>query len=216
MRTKCLITVLYGDNDLAGGRALWTSLVGLAQGIGADIWLVYRDCNAVLDENKMCGYFVDQIQVIEKLQQALLEKQSMLKQRAKMQLLKDGDACTKVAWGFVHFFEKLLGDREVKEAIFGISDDKALGPDGFTTAFYKQSWSVILEEVTRAIRLKTVLTKLIDSTQNPFVQGREISDNLLLAQELLVGYNQKQLPSRCVIKVDFTKAYESVEWNFCG
>ncbi|KAL0328138.1 UNVERIFIED_CONTAM: hypothetical protein Scaly_2246400 [Sesamum calycinum] len=47
------------------------------------------------------------------------KKQSMLKQRAKMQLLKDGDACTK--------------DREVKEVIFDISDDKALGPDADRT-----------------------------------------------------------------------------------
>ncbi|KAK4382504.1 hypothetical protein Sango_2864700 [Sesamum angolense] len=43
-------------------------------------------------------------------------------------------------------------------------------------------------------RMQLVLDKLIDSTQNAFVPGRSISTNVLLAQELLSGYNQKKLP----------------------
>ncbi|KAL0350051.1 UNVERIFIED_CONTAM: Retrovirus-related Pol polyprotein from type-2 retrotransposable element R2DM [Sesamum radiatum] len=38
--------------------------------------------------------------------------------------------------------------------------------------------------------------------------------NILLAQELLAGYNQLRLPPRCTIKVDLQKAYDSVEWDF--
>ncbi|KAK4384375.1 hypothetical protein Sango_3067200 [Sesamum angolense] len=55
---------------------------------------------------------------------------------------------------------------------------------------------------------------MIDYSQNAFVPGRSISDNILLAQELLASYNQARLPARCMLKVDIQKAYDSVEWDF--
>ncbi|KAL0299859.1 UNVERIFIED_CONTAM: hypothetical protein Scaly_3067500 [Sesamum calycinum] len=63
-------------------------------------------------------------------------------------------------------------------------------------------------------RMQLILHLLIDYSQNAFVPGRSISDNILLAQELLAGYNQAKLPPRCTIKVDLKKAYDSVEWDF--
>ncbi|KAL0307638.1 UNVERIFIED_CONTAM: hypothetical protein Scaly_2976400 [Sesamum calycinum] len=63
-------------------------------------------------------------------------------------------------------------------------------------------------------RLQRVLPLMIDHSQNAFVPGRSISDNILLAQELLAGYNQARLPARCMLKVDIQKAYDSVEWDF--
>ncbi|KAL0295479.1 UNVERIFIED_CONTAM: putative ribonuclease H protein [Sesamum radiatum] len=63
-------------------------------------------------------------------------------------------------------------------------------------------------------RMQLVLDKLIDNTQNAFVPGRCISSNVLLAQELLSGYNQKKLPPRCTIKVDLQKAYDMVDWEY--
>ncbi|KAK4381148.1 hypothetical protein Sango_2996100 [Sesamum angolense] len=62
--------------------------------------------------------------------------------------------------------------------------------------------------------MQRVLPLLIDYSQNAFVPGHSITDNILLAQELLAGYNQKRLPLRCTIKVDIQKAYDSVEWDF--
>ncbi|KAK4382096.1 putative mitochondrial protein [Sesamum angolense] len=63
-------------------------------------------------------------------------------------------------------------------------------------------------------RLQRVLPLLIDYSQNAFVPGRSISDNILLAQELLTGYNQVRLPAQRMLKVDIQKAYDSVEWDF--
>ncbi|KAL0448496.1 UNVERIFIED_CONTAM: hypothetical protein Slati_1406000 [Sesamum latifolium] len=76
--------------------------------------------------------------------------------------------------------------------------------------------NVIYKAITKIMvkRMQAVLEKLIDTTQNVFVPGRSISDNILLAQELLSGYKQKRLPPRCTIKVDLQKAYDSVEWNY--
>ncbi|KAL0283960.1 UNVERIFIED_CONTAM: Retrovirus-related Pol polyprotein from type-2 retrotransposable element R2DM [Sesamum radiatum] len=63
-------------------------------------------------------------------------------------------------------------------------------------------------------RMQQVLHLLVDFSQNAFVPGRSIADNILLAQELLTGYNQLKLPKRCTIKVDIQKAYDSVQWDF--
>ncbi|KAK4383980.1 hypothetical protein Sango_3102300 [Sesamum angolense] len=76
--------------------------------------------------------------------------------------------------------------------------------------------NVLYKAITKIIvkRLQRVLPLLITYSQNAFVPGRSISDNILLAQELLAGYNQSRLPERCTLKVDIQKAYDSVEWDF--
>ncbi|KAL0292688.1 UNVERIFIED_CONTAM: hypothetical protein Sradi_6979200 [Sesamum radiatum] len=76
--------------------------------------------------------------------------------------------------------------------------------------------NVLYKAITKIIvrRMQQVLHLLIDYSQNAFVPGRSIADNILLAQELLVGYNQVKLPQRCTIKVDIQKAYDSVQWDF--
>ncbi|KAL0297832.1 UNVERIFIED_CONTAM: hypothetical protein Scaly_3082300 [Sesamum calycinum] len=76
--------------------------------------------------------------------------------------------------------------------------------------------NVLYKAITKIIvkRIQRVLPLLINYSQNAFVPGRSISDNILLAQELLAGYNQTRLPERCTLKVDIQKAYDSVEWDF--
>ncbi|KAL0284166.1 UNVERIFIED_CONTAM: putative ribonuclease H protein [Sesamum radiatum] len=155
---------------------------------------------------------------------------------------------------------------EIKDAFFDIAEDKAPGPDGYSSGFYKAAWPVIGEEVATAIleffttgrllkqvnttilalipkvrvpslvsdfrpisccnvlykvitkiivqRLRLVLDKMISPSQNAFVPGRSIGDNILLAQEMFSGYNRQGLPMRCALKVDLRKAYDTVEWDF--
>ncbi|KAL0300287.1 UNVERIFIED_CONTAM: hypothetical protein Sangu_3129900 [Sesamum angustifolium] len=81
-------------------------------------------------------------------------------------------------------------------------------PISCCTVIYKTIAKIIVK------RMQLVLHLLIDYSQNAFVPGRNISDNILLAQELLAGYNQARLPPRSTIKVDIQKAYDSVEWDF--
>lgn len=47
----------------------------------------------------------------------------------------------------------LPSDMEIKEALFSISPDKALGPDGFSAIFYQSFWDIIGEDVTKDIKL---------------------------------------------------------------
>lgn len=78
------------------------------------------------------------------------------------------------------------------------------------------SANVLYEVISKLLveRMKTSLHKLVDTCQNASIPCRRISDNILLAQELLQGYNQRNSPDRCVVKVDLKKAYDSVSWDF--
>ncbi|KAL2248716.1 UNVERIFIED_CONTAM: hypothetical protein Sindi_2345300 [Sesamum indicum] len=66
-------------------------------------------------------------------------------------------------------------------------------------------------------RLSMLLDKIISPCQAAFVLGRSIGDNIMLAQELFMGYNQARLSPWCVLKVDIRKgcqAYDTVKWDF--
>ncbi|GJY23016.1 putative reverse transcriptase domain, reverse transcriptase zinc-binding domain protein [Tanacetum coccineum] len=45
-----------------------------------------------------------------------------------------------------------VSDKEVKDAMFSMGDDKSPGPDGFTAAFFKEAWSIIGNDVIAAVR----------------------------------------------------------------
>nr|GEY68036.1 hypothetical protein [Tanacetum cinerariifolium] len=45
-----------------------------------------------------------------------------------------------------------VSDREVKEALFSMGDDKSPGLDGYTAAFFKEAWTIVGDEVSNAIR----------------------------------------------------------------
>ncbi|KAL0312368.1 UNVERIFIED_CONTAM: Retrovirus-related Pol polyprotein from type-2 retrotransposable element R2DM [Sesamum radiatum] len=159
-----------------------------------------------------------------------------------------------------------ITESDIKLALFSIPDDKASGPDGYSSCFFKRAWPVIGPEVTLAIqeffssgrllkqvnatllclipkvqlpsgvtdfrpisccnilyklitkilvsRLALILDKLVHVNQTAFVPNRQISDNILLVQELFAGYNQKKFPPCCAMKVDLRKAFDSVNWGF--
>lgn len=46
------------------------------------------------------------------------------------------------------------------------------------------------------------------------MKGRSILHNVLLAQELVKGYDQVRISPRAVMKIDLQKEYDSLSWDF--
>ncbi|GJU04495.1 probable L-cysteine desulfhydrase, chloroplastic [Tanacetum coccineum] len=99
---------------------------------------------------------------------------------------------------------KEVSNEEIKNAIFDIDSNKAFGPDGFSFEFFKKAWG----------DWKRGLSKIVNINQSAFLPRRHIQDNILIAQELLRGYNRKNWPKRCAMQIDIQKAYDTVDWTF--
>jgi exonuclease III len=65
-----------------------------------------------------------------------------------------------------------------------------------------------------ALRLSHALATIISPMQNAFLSGRMMADNIHLLQELLRNYERKRSSPRCLMKIDFRKAFDSVQWPF--
>lgn len=65
-----------------------------------------------------------------------------------------------------------------------------------------------------AKRMKAVMCSLVSSCQSAFVPSRLIGDNILLAQSLCHNYHLDQGPPKCAIKLDISKAFDSLNWSF--
>ncbi|XP_019197165.1 PREDICTED: uncharacterized protein LOC109191032 [Ipomoea nil] len=64
-------------------------------------------------------------------------------------------------------------------------------------------------------RLKSISRKLIDPHQTSFVPGRQISDNILIYQEVLNSMkNKKGKGGWMTMKIDLEKAYDRLSWDF--
>ncbi|XP_062099866.1 uncharacterized protein LOC133805720 [Humulus lupulus] len=63
-------------------------------------------------------------------------------------------------------------------------------------------------------RLNLVLPALISQNQGAFIKNRFLAHNVLILQDLLKGYNRRNVSPRCIMKIDISKAYDSIDWNF--
>lgn len=63
-------------------------------------------------------------------------------------------------------------------------------------------------------RLKAIFPSIILPCQSAFVAKRRIGDNVMLAQALCRNYHLSNGKSRCAIKVDIKKAFDTLSWDF--
>ncbi|XP_059436754.1 uncharacterized protein LOC132169808 [Corylus avellana] len=76
--------------------------------------------------------------------------------------------------------------------------------------------NVIYKCITKILsnRMLPFLGNLVSMNQSAFIPSRSISENVLLAQELVRGYHKEKGNPRCTLKIDLMKAYDSVNWDF--
>ncbi|XP_024993960.1 uncharacterized protein LOC112527507 [Cynara cardunculus var. scolymus] len=95
--------------------------------------------------------------------------------------------------------------------------------------FYKQRakvrWLNEGDANTRYFDLMTILG-VQDAVVDPFMPeemftrrlsiagGRRITDNILMAHELVSGYKRNEGSPRCAFKIDVQKSYDTVDWHF--
>lgn len=64
-----------------------------------------------------------------------------------------------------------------------------------------------------AARLSNMINSLVDAEQSAFLKGRCILDNIATAEELIFSIHRRKLPGH-ILKVDFSKAFDLVDWEF--
>ncbi|KAL8143030.1 hypothetical protein V2J09_016062 [Rumex salicifolius] len=76
--------------------------------------------------------------------------------------------------------------------------------------------NVAFKLVTKTIvnRLKPVLPLIVSPSQDAFIHGRKIIDNIVIIQEELHSINASSSNRWMILKVDLAKTYDRVKWNF--
>jgi len=64
-----------------------------------------------------------------------------------------------------------------------------------------------------ANRLRKVVGKIVPTAQSAFIKGRQILDGILIANEIIDDAKQAK-KDLLLFKVDFEKAYDSVDWSY--
>ncbi|KAJ9558860.1 LOW QUALITY PROTEIN: hypothetical protein OSB04_013474 [Centaurea solstitialis] len=74
---------------------------------------------------------------------------------------------------------------------------------------------VIYKVVSKVLahRLKKVIGKVVSDPQSAFIKDRNILDGVLIANEV-VDFIRNRKRKGLIFKVDFEKAYDTVDWNF--
>jgi len=93
-----------------------------------------------------------------------------------------------------------------KEEVNGFSDCQAISLD-LVSSLYK-----IIAKVL-AMRLRNVMGNLVSNSQGAVVKGRKITDDILVANELVDGRKRLKKPG-LVCKIDLENAYDRVDWGF--
>ncbi|XP_056843331.1 uncharacterized protein LOC108808454 [Raphanus sativus] len=124
--------------------------------------------------------------------------------------------------------EEEVSGEEIRKVVFAMPNNKSPGPDGYSIEFFKTTWPVVAHDFTIAVqsvlslvvselmanRLKKLLPQIIAENQSAFVKGRLLMENVLLASELVKDYHRESISPRCVMKIDISKAFDSVNWEF--
>ncbi|KAJ9565765.1 hypothetical protein OSB04_001731 [Centaurea solstitialis] len=104
------------------------------------------------------------------------------------------------------FLDADFTEAEIKNAIWDCEGDKAPGPNGFSFEFFKVFWPSIKSDLLAAI-------KQFEATGYIEPKCRHILDGLLIISEC-ISWAKKTKSKLMILKVDFEKAFDSLNWDF--
>ncbi|XP_057456943.1 uncharacterized protein LOC130747902 [Lotus japonicus] len=139
----------------------------------------------------------------------------------------------KLSMGDRRRLEEGFSESEIWDVLKHCDGDKAPGPDGFNFNFFKHFWATIKGDILkffeefhangklaasinwcqRFLQHDCKIPKIISENQFAFTTGRQIADCILIASEVVDFLNKNQRGGY-LLKLDFAKAYDSIEWNF--
>ncbi|KAJ9556730.1 LOW QUALITY PROTEIN: hypothetical protein OSB04_011344 [Centaurea solstitialis] len=129
--------------------------------------------------------------------------------------------------------EKSVSEEEVFNAIKVCGKNKSSGPDGFTIEFLNRFWGIIKSNLIAVVEwfwekeelsegCNTSFLTLVPKNAQPMglgdfrpisLFGRSILDGILIANET-IDFLKRSRKKGLTFKVDFKKAYDSVDWSF--
>ncbi|XP_062080008.1 uncharacterized protein LOC133784748 [Humulus lupulus] len=81
-------------------------------------------------------------------------------------------------------------------------------PIAYCTTIYKCISKILCR------RLAKFHSSLINQNHGVFIKHRSLAYNVLIFQDLIKGYNRKNSSPRCAMKIDLSKAYDSIDLDF--
>eukprot|EP00253_Pinus_taeda_P036591 PITA_36591 len=75
--------------------------------------------------------------------------------------------------------------------------------------------NIIYKIVSKVVelRLKPVLPHIISPEQSGYVEGRQITDGIILTHEIIHSLKQSRKPGM-LLKIDLSKAFDSISWDY--
>ncbi|GKC86534.1 hypothetical protein Tco_1147183 [Tanacetum coccineum] len=145
---------------------------------------------------------------------AKIDEEQYLKQKEKIEWLDVGDSNS------AYFYKtiKSKNSRSRIDVLLDSSNNEVTGT-GVSEAFVNH-YKTFLGIAATYDLLDTEgliiggIDGVVSLNQSAFVLGRQISDSILITQELMYNYHLNQGPPRCAFKVDIQKAYDTVDWRF--
>ncbi|XP_016706908.2 uncharacterized protein [Gossypium hirsutum] len=131
-------------------------------------------------------------------------------------------------------------EEDIAYVVKSLAPLKAPGLDGFPALFFQRYWHIVGPEVEKpsnmthfrpislcnviykiiakvlVLRMSETLGSCVNEAQGAFILGRLISDNVLIAYEILHSLKMKKRGKKgnFALKLDMSKVYDRVEWDF--